>query len=337
MRTDSAPDPAGRTAAPADVRGGPWLVIVNPSSGRGRAHAAERAIRDGARAASQRIEVRRTGDGTDPRRWARAAADEGFRAVVAVGGDGTVAAAANGLLDAGAQLPLGIVPTGTGNGLARVLRMPFDPGRAFRALLDGSVVQIDVIDVRCASDAGERAEVALLFVGAGLDADLNRDADARSKSRFGFLAYVMAALRNLTRLHRHRVCLTVDGVQHDVAAHTVSVFNGGRMVLAGVPIGPDADPHDGHLDVAVLRATGFWRSLAGVVRLATRDGSRQAFAPARGVRVEARPTLRVHVDGDVIGTTPLRATVRPAALRVIAASPYAAEAAAAAAVPNVGA
>ncbi len=318
----SVPPPPG-FSEPGKLRG-PWRVIVNPASGRGKADAAERAIRRVAREEGLEIEVVRSRDGDDPLRWAESAEREGFRALVVAGGDGTAGAAARGLLAAGSGLPLGIVPLGTGNGLARVLRVPLDPGRAFRTLVAGRAVPLDVLDVTCLGDDGGAHEtVALLFVGAGLDADLNRDADRSAKARFGFLAYVAAGLRNLVRLRAHRVRLTIDGESHGVAAHTVTIFNGGRLELAGVAVGPDADPHDGRADVAVLHATGFVEGLASVVRMATREGSRRYFAPASRVHVDARPPLTVHVDGEVVGTTPLTVRVRPAALQVLAAARYA--------------
>lgn len=292
------------------------LVVLNPASGRGRAAAIERAVRTALDERGAHVTLRRTGSLDDARAWAAGAADAGFELVLAVGGDGTANAVAQGLLASGAPLALGVVPTGTGNGLARVLDVPTDPERAIAALHGGRAVRLDVIEVQ------EPAGVALVFVGAGLDADVNREAGPRVKARLGFLAYVWAVLRALARRRRHRVTLTLDGASRTLVAHTVSVFNAGRMVLSGVPLGPDADPHDGRLDVAVLRSPGFWRTLGMVVRLVTRAGSRAVFERANSVRVDADPPLAVHRDGDVVGTTPLVAKVRPGALRVLAAAGY---------------
>ena len=295
------------------------LVVLNPSSGRGRADEAEGTIRTALEETGAVFEIRRTGGVDDAHDWAAAAADEGFDVVLAAGGDGTVTAVAHGLLESDSPLPLGVVPMGTGNGLARVLLLPMDPASAIAALALGTVSAIDVVEV-----VEPVRATALLFLGAGLDADINRDADARAKARFGFLAYVGATARNLVRLRPHRVKITLDGVRHDVLAHTVSMFNAGRLVLSGVPIGPDTDPHDGLLDVAVLRSSNFWRALGGVARLITRAGSRALLDRASEVRIEALPPLPVHLDGDVVGTTPLVARVRTRALKVIVAENYAA-------------
>ena len=292
------------------------LVVLNPVSGGGAAADAEEAVRAALEAAGARAEVRRTGDLNDARTWARGAVDEGFDVVLAFGGDGTANQVARGLVEAGARAVLGLLPVGTGNGLARVLDVPIDPVRAVAALAAGRTVDLDVVEVLAPEGVG------LLFLGAGLDADINRDADAAAKARFGFFAYVWAVLRRLPRLRGHRVALTLDGVTTHLNAHTVTLFNAGRLVLGGVPMGPDADPHDGRVDVAVLRSPDVWRAAASVVRLVTRAGSRRQFERAREVRVEADPPLPVHFDGDVVGTTPLVARVRPGAIRVIAGARY---------------
>lgn len=292
------------------------LVVLNPVSGGGTAARAETSVRAALEAVGAHAEIRHTGVVTDARAWSRAAADEGFDVVLAFGGDGTANEVARGLLDAGARAELGLLPIGTGNGLARVLDLPIDPARAVAALAAGRTVAFDVVEVLAPEG------IALLFLGAGLDADINRVADTAAKARFGFFAYVWAVLRRLPRLRGHRVALTLDGDTTHLNAHTVTLFNAGRLVLGGVPLGPDADPHDGRVDVAVLRSPDVWRAAAAVVRLITRTGSRRQFERARVVRLDADPPLPVHFDGDVVGTTPLVARVLPGALRVIAGSRY---------------
>jgi YegS/Rv2252/BmrU family lipid kinase len=292
------------------------LVVLNPASGGGAAADAEGKVRTALEAAGARAEVRHTADADDARTWARIAADQGFEVVLAFGGDGTANEVAHGLLEGGARAVMGVIPVGTGNGLARVLDLPIDPPKAVAALAAGRLVELDVVEVLAPEG------IALLFLGAGLDADVNRDADPGAKARFGFLAYVWAILRRLPRLRGHRVALTLDGDTRHLSAHTVTLINAGRMVLSGVPIGPDADPHDGLVDVAVLRSPDVWRAAAAVARLVTRRGSRRQFERAREVRVDADPPLPVHFDGDVVGTTPLVARVRPSALRVIAGARY---------------
>ena len=305
------------------LRGKRLLVILNPASGRGTADTVERAIAARLSELGARAEVRRTAAAGDATAWASGAASEGFEIVLVAGGDGTVTAAAAGIVRAGHGLPLGVVPMGTGNGLARVLHIPIDPVKALGALAGGVTVRLDVMR------RVDRDEMALIFFGAGLDAEINRDADAASKKRFGFLAYLGAAARNLWGRRNHRIELTLDGQSETLLAHTVSLFNAASVELAGLDVGPDVDPHDGQLDVAVLRNPGFLRSLAAVLRLVSGRRGVGELRRARHVRVEAEPPLLVHADGEVVGYTPLEVELLPRALIAIAASEYRDEAIAA--------
>ncbi len=292
------------------------LVIVNPASGRGRVEAVEDAIRNGLERFGAEIAMYRTRTDRDATEWAADAADDGFEVVLVAGGDGTVTAAARGLVRAGSGLPLGVVPAGTGNGLARVLHLPIDPAKAVTVLGRGTPVRLDVMR-RVGTD-----EVALIFFGAGLDAEINRDADRDAKARFGFLAYLGAGLRNLWGRRNHRVRLELDGDMEHLAAHTVSLFNAASFPLGAMRVGPDVDPHDGLLDVAVLRNPGFLRAVGAVLRLVGGPRGVGVLRRARRVRVSAEPPLLVHADGDVAGSTPLEVEVLPSALTAIAARDY---------------
>ena len=292
------------------------LVIVNPSSGRGKPDAIETTIAEALRDVGAEATLRRTGGADDATDWAAQAADDGFDVVLVAGGDGTVTAAATGIVRGGHDVPLGVVPIGTGNGLARVLRLPIEPAKAIAALDEGAPMQLDVM--RRVDDGA----LALIFFGAGLDAEINRDADAQSKARLGYLAYFAAAARNMWGRRNHRVSLTIDGAREELAAHTVTLFNAASLELVGIDVGPDVDPHDGQLEVAVLRNPGFWQSAAQVLRLVSGPRGLGELRSARRVRVEAEPPLLVHADGDVVGTTPLEVEIVPGVLTVIAAQDY---------------
>jgi diacylglycerol kinase family enzyme len=298
------------------------LVVLNPSSGRGEAQEIEAAIEaELTDAGAKRVVVRQTAAIDDATRWAEAAADEGFEAIVAVGGDGTVTAVATGVLRSGRDLPIGIVARGTGNGVAQALRLPTEPLKALRALRAGHPVVFDAIEVL------SHDRWSLLFVGAGLDAQINRDADAGQKRRFGFLAYIGAALHNLAGRRNRHVTLTIDGEERDVAAHSVSVINSGVVRLAAIEMGPPSDPQDGRLEVALFRSPHPLAALAQLLRLVGGRPGPAELLHATHVRVEAHPPLLMHIDGDVVGPTPFEARIRPAAVTFIADADYPASAA----------
>lgn len=295
------------------------LVVLNPSSGKGEAAVVDPAIASALEEmGADLVELRPTEGPDDARAWGAAAAAEGFDLLVAGGGDGTLAALAAGVLDAGHRLPIGILPMGTANGMARVLGIPMQTKEAIKVLNEGRVVEVDAIRVR-SHDA-----VSLVFCGAGLDARINRDAQGGGgKSRMGMLAYVGAALANLRAPRNHDLSITLDGerIQH-LKGHTVSAFNATRLSVLGMGLGPDAQPHDGLVDVVVMRSTGFWRNLLKVLRLINRATSHLELQPVRRLRIDAVPPLPVQIDGDVVGQTPLEFEVEPAALRLIASAAY---------------
>jgi diacylglycerol kinase (ATP) len=293
------------------------LVVLNPSSGRAQADELAAALESElAEAGAARVVVRRTVEIDDATRWAEGAAGEGFEVVLAVGGDGTVAAVATGVLRSGSDVTVGIVATGTGNGMARVLHLPTSPEEAVAALRAGHPVRLDAVEVT------SHDRWALMFLGVGLDAEINRDADAGHKRQFGYLAYIGATLRNVLGRRNQRLTLTLDDRRERTLAHTVSIFNAGHFDVAGLEVGPPADPHDGRLDVAVFRSPSPIAIATQVLRLLTGRPVGRDLVQAERVRIDARSQLLVHIDGDVIGTTPLEARVRPAAITFLADADY---------------
>lgn len=293
------------------------LAIVNPASGKGRADDLLATLKDELRAhGAGEADVRVTEGPEDAFDWAAAAGDEGFGIVIVGGGDGTVTAVAHGVLRSTDGLPIGIVPLGTGNGMARVLGLPLEPRETLAALATGRLVDVDAIEVET------HDTISLLFCGAGLDAKINRDADAREKARWGGLAYLKATLTNLGKARNHDVILALDGREARLRAHTVTVLNATRLDLLGLRIGPDARPHDGKLKVAVMRSPKLLASLGQLLRLVDKRASRAELLSADEVRIEAAPPLPVQVDGDVVGETPVQARIVPAALKFIAAADY---------------
>lgn len=293
------------------------LAILNPASGAGSLERFVDSVEPSFLAHGvAHVEARITQRPEDAFDWAAAAEGEGFELVIAGGGDGTVTAASHGVLRSGGRLPIGILPLGTGNGLARVLGLPLDIDRTVEALAGGRIVTIDVIDLPT------HATISLLFFGAGIDAKINRDADQEEKTRLGPFAYIKATAQNLRRTRNYRLTLVTDGEERTFRGHSVSGFNATRLDLMGIPVGPDADPHDGRLNLTVFKSPNYWRTLGQILRLTNRAASRGDLELVRSVRLDAAPPLPVQTDGDVVGETPLVAEVIPGALRFIAAAEY---------------
>ncbi len=228
----------------------------------------------------------------------RQAIDEGCDVVFVCGGDGTVMAAATAL--AGSGVPLAILPTGTGNLLARNLDLPLDDEKqSLRIGVEGRVRAIDV-------GAIEDRKFAVM-AGLGFDAAIMRDAPEGLKKYVGWPAYVVSAAKHL-RGRGIRVSITVDDAPTvHRRVRTVVVGNVGKL-QGGIPLLPDAVADDGVLDVVVIapRHLVDWARVAGrVVRRADVPDRRMERFRGEHVLIEtSRPQPR-QLDGDVIsdGTT----------------------------------
>ena len=252
-----------------------------------------------------RVEPVMSGAGWDPPLWlettvddpgigmCRQAIDEGCDIVFVAGGDGTVMAAATAM--AGSGVPMAILPTGTGNLLARNLDLPLnDEEQCLRIGLDGRDRAIDV--------AALADRKFVVMAGLGFDAAIMRDAPEGLKKAVGWPAYVVSASKHL-RGRGMRVTLTLDdGTPLHRRVRTVIVGNVGKL-QGNIPLLPDAIPDDGVLDVVVISIRNVldWLRVSGrVMRRADVPDRRMERFRARHVVVEASHSQPRQLDGDVI-------------------------------------
>jgi YegS/Rv2252/BmrU family lipid kinase len=244
---------------------------------------------------------------------ARRAVADGAEAVIAVGGDGTVNEVAQALV--GSQTALGIVPVGSGNGLARALRIPLLPEEALAALESAAPRQMDV---------GLLEERVFLNVaGVGFDAVVGHafhDHGQRGGRR-GLLSYLRMSLRELRGYRAPRLHVEVDEAPPLELEPFVLTFANGPQYGSGAVINPDAKLDDGLLEVVSFEAAPALSILAAAPRLFLGGLTRLRgfhLQPARRAVVRADSPLAVHVDGDPCpGAGPLRVAIRPLALRVL--------------------
>jgi diacylglycerol kinase family enzyme len=257
---------------------------------------------------------------------ARSAVAEGASVVCSLGGDGTVRAVARALI--GTETPLGILPAGTGNLLARNLDLPVALDEAVRAALTGRNRRIDVGELVIGEpdahgapmDAGELVtEQFLVMGGMGLDALIMGATNEVLKQRVGWAAYLLSGLKHLVS-PEFRTQLRLDSdPEFRRRARAVVIGNCGRL-LGGLVLMPDARVDDGQLDVVIASPRGFVGWAPVIARVLTRRRKGHATLDhkvCREVRVRVDRPLPVQVDGDVIGeATEINASLRPAALTV---------------------
>ncbi len=251
----------------------------------------------------------------------RAAVADGAAVVVAYGGDGTVRAVAHAL--AGQGVPLGLVPAGTGNLLARNLGIPLaNPEDCLRIALGthSRVVDIGRIELDVSGEDAEPARhTFLVMAGLGFDAEVMATVEPRLKQKVGWWAYVVAGTRNL-RGPSTRVVIRLDD-RPPIVRRVRSVIVGNCGELAGgVRLMPDALIDDGWLDVVIVAPRGVvgWAAVTAAVLTRSQRGHQPVeHFRCRKLRVHAERPLQAQIDGDPGGEARvLRAEVDPRALTV---------------------
>lgn len=291
---------------------GPIALLTNPTAGKGRGARAREAALPRLRALGE-VRDLQGADAEEALALAREAVADGVRALVVCGGDGLVHLAAQVLAESG--VPLGIVPGGTGNDVARYVDLP-------HRYLEGSIDRLvealarDRTRVLDLARAGDRWFVTVLC--AGFDAVVNERANAMRWPR-GQMRYNLATLAELRTLAPLDYTLDLDGEQRQVQAVLVSVGNGPAFG-GGLRITEGAVLDDGLLDVVVIRPMSRLELVRTYPRLFRgTHTSHPAYEHhrVRSVRVSA-PGIVTYADGERVAPLPLTVTCVPGALRVLA-------------------
>jgi YegS/Rv2252/BmrU family lipid kinase len=269
-------------------------VVFNPATGGGDTSGRKRDTQQALEAAGLDVLWLETTPEDPGQGLTAKAVAEGVDLVMAQGGDGTVMACVTGL--AGTDVPLAVLPAGTGNLLATNFDIPADLEAAVDVALHGDRVRLDV--------AATDDDRFVVMGGIGFDAAMLRDADPKLKERLGAVAYVLSGFKHLRRrATRFRLRLD-DRPPLERTGQGVLVGNLGRL-QGGLPVMPDARADDGLLDVAVLqtRTVADWLALAVRVLLRRRrkDPQLETFQ-ARRVEVHCDRPQPVERDGDPLDT-----------------------------------
>jgi diacylglycerol kinase family enzyme len=319
------------------------LVVVNPNASRirdaqRRADLVESIVTALKRRDGEPPRIAETVAQSDTRPAVAEAITEGAAAVVGVGGDGTLREIAASL--AGSDVPLGIVPAGTGNLLAGILGVPGSLGAAVAAL-DGArprVIDLGEATLRRTDEMGathgtvgrtgtptpdEERATFTIGCGAGFDARVMATTPPDLKRVMGKGAYFLQAVKLALEIDVVPFSITVDGSVIETEASIAMVTNMGELIPGVVgprlPIVPD----DGLLDLIVVGARGPLHGIKGLIdqlyrtRLGGGSGSDSLRVRGREIEITADRPEPLQVDGDHVGWGSLSARVLPGALQVL--------------------
>ncbi|MBI3929139.1 MAG: diacylglycerol kinase family lipid kinase [Armatimonadetes bacterium] len=239
--------------------------------------------------------------------------------LVAVGGDGTVHEVVNGLMERTQRPALGIVPLGTGNDFARSTNLPRDPAGIASMLAKRHTIPVDIGKLQCMLGGSEREVYFIGNASLGFAGEVTRRAISFPRFVPGTGIYLLALLLTLLRWRSRPALLEVDGQERPIPRlFNLNIANtryyGGGMICA-----PQARPDDGVLDLVsmelgllqVLRAMpenyrGNFDRIPGVFQASCRTVSLASDSP-----------LLIQADGEIVGTTPAKVEVLPAALNLV--------------------
>jgi len=294
------------------VNTGRVTMLTNPASGHGTArHAAERAAARLQRRGVDVVAVAGT-DAAHARRLVEAALEHETDALVVVGGDGIVSLALQ--LLAGTDVPLAIVPAGTGNDHVREFGIPTkNPEAAADVVVDGETTTIDLGRIRGA-DGTERWFGTVM--AAGFDS-LVTDRTNRMRWPHGRMRYNLALLAELGRLRLLPFRISLDGTELDRELTLAAVGNT-RSYGGGMLICPHADPCDGMLDITMVASasrTRLVRLFPTVFRGTHVELDEVTTARARTIGVDC-PGINAYADGEPVCPLPVEVTAVPGALRI---------------------
>jgi diacylglycerol kinase (ATP) len=226
--------------------------------------------------------------------------------VVAVGGDGTIKFVATFLLDTG--IPLGILPAGSANGMARELDIPADVAGSLEVLVEGETRPTDVVLIN-------DDDICLHLSDIGLNAQLVRHYEKNNlRGKLGYLRSVINVLKKRRLL---RVSITIGDSCVERAAIMVVLANA-RMYGTGAVINPDGSPFDGQFEVVIFRRLSVWEIIKLFWRYKPFDPRNVEIFPATSITIETHRKVYFQVDGEYRGkVNHIKAAIKPGSLLIV--------------------
>jgi len=253
---------------------------------------------------------------------ARAAVSDGYRYIVAVGGDGTVNEVANGILRSSdsSSTVLGIISTGTGSDFVRSVGIPRDYITACSCLTSSRRLLIDVGVVEYKSQGQPQQRFFVNGAGVGFDAEVAEITERLPKYFGGTIPYVTGLLRTLLGYKNKSVVLSVENRVKAERILSVIVANG-CYFAGGMYIAPQAELSDSLLDVVIIGDIGKFellKALPSVYKGSHVTHPKVRIEQATHIAIESSKPVLVQADGELLGESPASFWLMPAVLSIVA-------------------
>ncbi len=290
------------------------LIIINPVAGLMNVKVMKRIITEHFHKAGWKIHVRLTEKDARLDLLVGEFIEKGIDLVVVAGGDGTVASVAAGMVHS--AVPLGIVPSGTWNAIARHLMLPTNPWRAL-ALMTGRH-HVRYLDLMRIGD-----QLHALNISIGLSANMIKNSSREMKRKYGNLAYFHNWLKQIFGLKLVRYQIEADGRKYRGRAAEIMIANYGVVGMNLIESPLEIHPDDGKADVLIFRPkTVFdlpamlWQAL---IKRQKRAPKFQQLQASKTIKIKTRIPMDVQADGELIGQTPISVNVLSRCVGVVVA------------------
>ena len=288
------------------------FIIINPVAGFINAKTMKRIITDHFKRLEWETTIHLTEMDDDLTSLVKKRLEGGIDMVVVAGGDGTIASVAAGMVDSG--VPLGIIPAGTWNAIARHLMLPFNPVRALSIMTGKHKVRyLDLMSIG--------TSVHAMNLSVGLSARMIKSTSREKKRKFGNFAYFKNLLNEVLGIKLIRYVILADDKKYHGKALEIMVANYGVVGLNVIESTFQIHPDDGKADVLIFKPRTlldlpamFWQAF---IKRQKRAPKFQQLQASSTLEIQTIPPMDVQADGDLVGTTPVTVKVLSNSVKVI--------------------
>ncbi|QXM07008.1 diacylglycerol/lipid kinase family protein [Crassaminicella indica] len=269
------------------------LFIVNPVAGKGKCDFIIEKIKKNMDSLHIPYKIKLTTRKNEAEEIAKNAVIQGYKKIVAVGGDGTIYEVVNGII--GSDASLGVVPTGTGNDFVKTVGIPKDLEKALEIIIYGKTVHIDCGKVN------DRHFVNVASVG--LDAEIVRGTEDIKKYISGSWAYIGGLLKTIFSYKYKKVDMNIDGTKDHKNITLVAVANG-KYYGGGMKIAPMADIKDGDFQVCVVDKISKLKLMMVFPKIFSGEHvgyDEVDIYRGKQIKIKSQELLSINLDGDIIG------------------------------------